>query len=89
MEKGNTISGATSSSYTITGGVAGDAGNYDVVVSGTCTPAVTSAPAVLTINQAPSITTQPQSQTTFAGSSVTFSVLATGTGLLSMEKRWK
>jgi hypothetical protein len=78
---GNTISGATSSSYTITGSVAGDAGNYDVVVSGTCAPAVTSATAVLTINQAPSITTQPQSQTTFVSSSITFNVLAAGTGL--------
>jgi hypothetical protein len=65
----------------ITGGVAGDAGNYDVVVSGTCGPAITSAAAILTINQAPSITTQPQTQSTFVGSSVTFSVLATGTGL--------
>jgi hypothetical protein len=37
---GVNIGGATSSSYTIAATVAADAGNYDVVVSGTCTPAV-------------------------------------------------
>ena len=78
---GVNIGGATASSFAINGVVAGDAGNYDVIVSGTCTPAVTSAAAVLTINQAPAITTQPASQTVFVGSSVTFSVTATGTGL--------
>jgi hypothetical protein len=78
---GVNIGGATSSSYTITAAVTGDAGNYDVVVSGTCAPSATSSVAVLTINQPPSITTQPQTQTTFVGSSVTFSVTATGTGL--------
>jgi hypothetical protein len=39
---------------------------------------VTSKAATLTVDAAPSITAQPQSQTVAAGSSVTFSVVATG-----------
>jgi hypothetical protein len=78
---GVNISGATASSYTINNAVAGDAGNYDVVISGVCPPAVTSSAAVLTILQTPAITTHPLTQATFVGSSVTFSVVATGSGL--------
>jgi hypothetical protein len=33
--------------------VVADAGSYDVVVSGTCTPAVTSSPVTVTVNAAP------------------------------------
>jgi hypothetical protein len=47
------------SSYTIPVTVAADAGSYDVVVSGTCTPSVTSAAATLIINALPVITGQP------------------------------
>jgi hypothetical protein len=39
---------------------------------------VTSKAATLTVDAAPSITAQPQSQTVAAGSSVTFSVVASG-----------
>ncbi len=75
------ISGATASIYTISGVVAGDAGSYDVVISGTCSPAVTSNAVVLTINNTLVITTQPQSQTVCAGTNVNFSIVATGSGL--------
>ncbi|MBK7712899.1 MAG: hypothetical protein IPJ37_19655 [Bacteroidales bacterium] len=75
------IVGATASTYTIAAPVTGDAGSYDVVVSGTCAPAVTSSAVTLTVNTAPAITTQPTNQTTCAGTSVSFSVTATGTGL--------
>ncbi|MBK8881831.1 MAG: hypothetical protein IPN67_05435 [Bacteroidales bacterium] len=75
------IVGATASTYTIAAPIVGDAGSYDVVVSGTCAPAVTSAAVTLTVNTAPAITTQPTNQTTCAGTSVSFSVAATGTGL--------
>ncbi|MBI5373403.1 MAG: phage tail protein, partial [Sphingobacteriales bacterium] len=78
---GVNIGGATASTYTIASPVVGDAGSYDVVVSGTCVPSVTSSSATLTVNTAPAITTQPTSQTVCAGSSVSFSVVATGTGL--------
>src|SRR5690606_22178287 len=75
-------------SYTIATTVAGDAGNYDVVVSGTCTPPVTSAAAVLTINALPSITAQPvASQSICEGSTANFSVTASGTGLTYQWKK--
>jgi ELWxxDGT repeat protein len=43
------ITGATNASYSIASTTPGDAGNYDVVVTGTC-GAVTSSVAVLTVN---------------------------------------
>jgi hypothetical protein len=64
-----------------------DAGSYDVVVSGTCTPSVTSAAATLIINALPVITGQPvASQTVCEGSPATFTVTATGTAL---SYQWK
>src|SRR5882762_1632486 len=44
-------------------------------------------PAALQAGQSPVITTQPQSQTAVAGSSVTFTVAATGTTPLGFQ--WK
>ena len=82
---GGNIFGATSSSLTVTGASATDAGSYDVVVSGPagqCSQAI-SNPATLTINTAPSITTQPVAPTaTCSGSGTqTISVVATGTNV--------
>ncbi|PKP20313.1 MAG: hypothetical protein CVU05_09450, partial [Bacteroidetes bacterium HGW-Bacteroidetes-21] len=77
---GSNITGATTASYTISGVAAGDAGTYDVVITGTC-GSVTSNVAILTINAVTAITTQPISQTACAGSNVTFTVVANGTGL--------
>ncbi len=79
---GNAISGATSSSYTISNVQAANAGTYAVTVSNGTLPNATSSGAVLTVNPAPvapSITAQPQSQAVTAGQSVTFNVTATGT----------
>lgn len=42
-KNGNPISGATASSFSIPSIAASDAGNYDVVVGGTCSPAVISS----------------------------------------------
>lgn len=77
------ISGAIDSTYTINTLQAADAGTYSVTVSGTCAPAAPSSPAVLTMNAAPKITQQPQNLTLCpgAGTTATFSVVATGTGL--------
>ncbi len=75
------ITGATAATYTITGVTAGDAANYYVVVSGTCAPAVTSSTVSLTISSSPVINTQPAPVTACAGSTATFSVAATGSGL--------
>ncbi len=74
------IPGATSSSYTINPVAAGDGGNYDVVVTGTCAPAATSNIAVLTVNTV-SITTQPANQSVCVGANATFTVVANGNNL--------
>jgi len=86
---GANISGATSSSFTIASAQSANAGSYTVTVSNSA-GSVTSAAATLTVNSspvAPTITTQPASQTVTAGSSVTFSVVASGTAPLSYQ--WK
>ncbi len=83
---GVNIAGATGSSFTIAAAAAGDAGSYDVVVTGTC-GAVTSAAATLTVNPATVITTQPANQTVCAGQSATFSVVATGASLTYQWRR--
>ncbi len=74
------IAGATNASYTINNIGAGDAASYTVTVTGTC-GVVTSNPATLTISTAPAITGQPAGATQCAGTNVTFTVTATGTGL--------
>ena len=64
-----------------------DAGSYTVRVSNSA-GTVTSAAATLTVNPAvvaPSITTQPASQTVTAGANVSFHVVATGTAPLSYQ----
>ena len=59
------ITGATSATYSIATPVAGDAGNYDVVISGTC-GSVTSSAAILTVNAIPA------TPTITAGGPITF-----------------
>ncbi len=86
---GSNISGATAASYTIASVQSANAGSYTVTVTNSA-GSVTSNAAILTVNATatpPSITTQPASQTVTAGSSVTFSVAATGTSPLSYQ--WK
>src|SRR5208283_214694 len=71
---GTAISGATSASYTIASAAVGNAGTYTVVATN-CAGSATSTGAVLTVNVptvAPTITTQPVSQTVGTGASVTF-----------------
>jgi hypothetical protein len=75
------LAGANTNSHLIGSAQIANAGSYDVVVSD-YSGSVTSAPAVLTIggaDVAPMILTQPQSQVVNAGSSATFTVIATGT----------
>src|SRR3990167_10464207 len=83
---GTTISGATSSSYTINSVSDSDGADYTVVVTNSC-GSTTSAAATLTVNDSPTITTDPSSQTKCSGESVTFSVVATGTAPLTYQ--WK
>ncbi|HUJ44066.1 MAG TPA: immunoglobulin domain-containing protein [Opitutaceae bacterium] len=79
-KNGSSISGATSTSYTITGVATADAGTYTVVASNSA-GSITSAGATLVVTtavSAPVITMQPVSQTVTAGTSVTFTVAASG-----------
>ena len=56
------IDGAISETHTITSPSPADAGSYDVVVSNTCGDATSNA-ATLTVEVAPTITTDPVTQT--------------------------
>ena len=78
------IPSATDTTYTRSNVQNGDAGSYSVVVSNFLNTA-TSVDAVLSINVAPSITTQPQSQSGGTGADVVFNVVAAGTAPLSYQ----
>jgi len=82
------ISGATSSAYTTPATVSGDNGAAFRVVVTNAAGSATSASATLTVDPAPvapSITTQPASQTVTAGQAATFSVVAAGTAPLTYQ----
>jgi hypothetical protein len=83
---GTNISGATSSTFGIASALAGDAGNYDVVVTGVCGVA-TSNTAALTVNTSVGISAQPTAQTICETASATFSVTASGTGPFTYQWR--
>jgi hypothetical protein len=78
------ISGATGSSFTKSNAQTNDAGLYSVVVTNVA-GSLTSSNATLTVNLPPTIITQPQSASAVAGSSVTFSVIASGTAPLGYQ----
>jgi len=84
-KNGTAIPGATSASYTTPTAVAGDTNATFTVIVTNAYGNVTSSAATLTLNQPPSITTQPVDQTVTLGSSATFSVMASGTGTLSYQ----
>ena len=81
------IPGATNATLTVSNVQAGDAGNYAVVVTNNY-GSVTSSSATLTIVLLPSITSQPQSQTTYFGATAVFSVTAGGTAPLNYQWRF-
>jgi hypothetical protein len=89
-KNGTAISGATSSSYTTPATTSSDNGaQFTVAVSNTA-GSVSSNAATLTVNPAPvapSITTQPTSQTVTAGQTASFSAAATGTAPLNYQWR--
>jgi len=88
QKNGVNIVGATATSYTTPATATTDSGStFDVVVSNTA-GSVTSNSATLTVNAAvvaPTITTQPVSQTVTAGQTATFTVVAGGTAPLSYQ----
>ena len=83
VANGGVINGQGTATLTLTNPTTANAGNYTVVVSGTCTPAVTSTARTVTVNSAPVITTQPSTPAATCSGSGTQSmtVAATGTGL--------
>src|SRR6266852_3933426 len=88
QKNGANIAGATSSSYTTPATISFDNGTRFTVVVSNSTGSVTSSAATLTVNAAPvapSITTQPLSQTVTGGQTSTFSVTATGTSPLGYQ----
>jgi hypothetical protein len=82
------ISGATAASYTTPAATAAQSGSsYHVKVSN-ASGSVTSNNATLTVTAsatAPSITTQPMSQTVAVGATATFQVVATGSAPLAYQ----
>ncbi len=77
------ISGANSASYTITGTTASQFGyQYHVVVSGTCTPSVTSSAATLNVISPATVTAQPASSAVCFGGNTSFTVAGSGSGVI-------
>lgn len=71
------LTGKTSASLTLASPTLADAGSYTVKATNS-RGTVTSSAAVLVVNQAPVIVTQPANQSVFAGNPATFTVVATG-----------
>ncbi|MDB6109636.1 MAG: Immunoglobulin I-set domain protein, partial [Pedosphaera sp.] len=86
LGNGGNVSGATTPALVLTSVQAGDAANYQVVVTNVA-GAVTSVVASLTVNLPPTITTQPASQTVAAGTNVTFGVAVSGTAPFTYQWR--
>jgi hypothetical protein len=76
LSNGGTISGADMPMLTINPTAAGDAGSYDVVVTGDCGPPATSSSANLTVNTAPAISSNPGNATVCEGETASFMAAA-------------
>jgi hypothetical protein len=88
QKNGTAVSGAASASYTIPATSTSDNGAQFTVVVSNSVSSVTSSSATLAVNAAlvaPSITTQPNSQTVATGQAASFSVAATGTAPLGYQ----
>src|SRR5947208_581486 len=88
QKNGTAIGAATADSYTTPATTASDDGDQFTVVVSNAAGSVTSRAAALTVNAvlvAPTITTQPASQTVTAGQRAAFTVTATGTAPLSYQ----
>ncbi|MFZ0821984.1 MAG: immunoglobulin domain-containing protein, partial [Candidatus Acidiferrales bacterium] len=82
---GNTIDGATSSSYTTPTTVAGDDGSTITVIVTNSVGSATSNGANLAVNFPPQIQVQPSNQTVMAGETATFGIFAVGSANLSYQ----
>ncbi|MBL0336251.1 MAG: proprotein convertase P-domain-containing protein [Chitinophagaceae bacterium] len=79
LVNGGVVSGATTPTLTLSGVSAANAGNYDVVVTGVCSPAATSTAVTLNIGSAPVITTAPANASVCQNANASFTVTPTGT----------
>jgi hypothetical protein len=79
-KNGANIPNANTATYAIASVAASDTGSYDVLVTGTCGSAPSSA-AALTIQSPPNITVQPSGITAEVGTQTGFSVTAIGQNL--------
>jgi len=73
-KNGNSISGATNTTYTITGVSETDQGQYSCTVNGSCGTPVTSQNAPLQVSAPAQFTTQPANAVGCEGTNATFSV---------------
>ncbi|MEA3497094.1 MAG: immunoglobulin domain-containing protein, partial [Bacteroidota bacterium] len=80
----DTINGATSYSYTISNLDTSNTGQYYCKVSNSCGN-ISSTNIALTVNQAPSITTQPSNAIICSGSTANFSLTASGTSPITYQ----
>jgi PKD repeat protein len=82
LTDGGKYSGSATATLTINGAEASDHNNkYRVLVTGACTPTVSSSLGVLTIYQSPQITDQPDNSTICEYNTTNFAVTATGNNL--------
>jgi hypothetical protein len=86
LSDGGNVSGSTTATLSINPTSSADTATYDVVVANAC-GSLNSAPAMLTVDVAPMIASQPMSVTTCAGSRASFSVAASGTPTLTYQWR--
>lgn len=77
-KNGNNIGGATSSTYSRSKAVLGDAGDYDCVITTTCGNPLTTVKASLSVSTAPSIATQPSNKSGCEGEKITLEVSVEG-----------
>ncbi len=78
------VNNATSSIYNIASAASSDDADYFVIVSNTCNTAQSNMIS-LTVNESPSISTQPADATVCSGSSVQFNAAATGTSPMTYQ----
>lgn len=82
---GATLAGSTGATLTLNAVQLSDAGSYTVLVTNAA-GSVTGGPSVLTVTvPPPTLVTQPTSRTVVVGASVSFSVSASGVGVLSYQ----
>jgi sugar lactone lactonase YvrE len=85
---GTNIAGATNASYSIAPVIPANAGNYTVILTNVYGVSTSSLALLTVLVLPPSITTQPSAQEVPAGSTVIFSVTASGTAPLNYQWLW-